>query len=119
MWDCSLTQLDLTGLHFAAAIGHLPILKSFLSHGAEINSADVVRALLPSQHRRTPLHFAASNGHLEVVCTLLETPEVEINAATIGNETALHKAVQFSRSDCVTALLKSGADPFIRNKVGS
>lgn len=47
MWDCSLTQLDLTGLHFAAAIGHLPILKSFLSHGAEINSADVVRALLP------------------------------------------------------------------------
>ncbi len=55
---------------------------------------------------------------MEVVKGFLEMEGVMINAPTIGNETPLHKAVQFSRAECVAVLLKGGADPFIRNKVG-
>lgn len=42
---------------------------------------------------------------------------IELNIQTIGDETPLHKAIQFSRAPCVKILLEKGADPFIRNKL--
>ena len=41
-----------------------------------------------------------------------------INAITIGGDTALMKAIFYTNADCVITLLKYGADPFSEDKTG-
>ena len=96
------------------------------------------------QRGRTALHYAAESGHIindKIIKTLLNkgcNPNIKdkvitleylyaiFNHITQDGNTALHLALQphmdplhYSDDTIVKLLLKSGADPDIRNKVGT
>src|SRR5262249_30226384 len=54
-----------TGLHAAAARGHVDAARLLLQHGADPNARDV-------GDNASPLHFAAGGGHTETVRALLD-----------------------------------------------
>ncbi len=60
---------------------------------------------------------AAREGHPEVVYQLISA-KAQINAHNQHGHTALYLAISEGQSECVSVLLKSGADPnAIDNKV--
>ena len=60
---------------------------------------------------RGPLHIAAASGNISTIQLILQMPGVVVDLPSVGLETPLMRAVQFSRGHAVLALLQAGADP--------
>jgi len=83
-------------LHEAARCGLFPILKELIRLGHNVNERDAGLA--------TPLHWATAADKNETVFTLLEIPEVDVNAQDNLNMTALHLAVIHGNIQLIKAL---------------
>ncbi|KAI1722541.1 ankyrin repeats (3 copies) domain-containing protein [Ditylenchus destructor] len=99
------------GLHSAAAAGHNEVVKMLISRGTKVD--------IPTKDNCTALHVAVQSGQASVVETLLGYgANVHVRGGQIG-ETALHVAA-LSKSDieCAQMLLKSGAQPNVKQSDG-
>ncbi|APR98869.1 ankyrin repeat domain-containing protein [Wolbachia endosymbiont of Folsomia candida] len=128
----------LTPLHCAAKSGNERVIKLLLEKGADLNVADdykrtplhwavknghakAVELLLDKSdvnavdcYKRTPLHWAVKNGHAKVVELLLDKSDV--NAVDCYKRTPLHYAVKDGNVGVVDALIKAGAELFLKDK---
>ena len=107
--NMAINELGMNCLHVACSIiteNCQMMVFVLIKYGANPNLQDV--------HGRTPLHFAATAGNSQAMNYLLKKVEnLDLNIRTVGGETALFKAVQNLRIDCVSMLLQSGADASI------
>lgn len=90
-----------TLLHFAVQGGHAKLVRYLLTHGADINAADI--------DGKTPLHRAAIGGHT-VITGLLLKYAADIKQKAHSGETALHYAAQYGHLNVIRRLLK-GKNP--------
>ena len=58
---------------------------------------------------------AVCSGYTDI-CKRLAASRTPLDAGNIGGETALHLAASNGHTDCVTVLLRAGADPSPRTK---
>ena len=70
----------------------------------------------PKGYARRPIHAATIGGHINIVKFLIENG-ADVNIQNRYGDTALHFAVHHNRSFILTELLKSKADPTIKNHV--
>ena len=108
--DAELNPSGMVGLHFAATLGDVDIMKLLVDAGANVNKKD--------KYGRTALHFACSNGKDEAITLLLALPGIDVNATSLGHETPLSKALQFGHHNSAALLLECGADPTVSNSLG-
>ena len=104
-----------TPLLLTASRWSIPIIRSLISWGADINArtADVDGA-----SGETLLHLAASDNQPTVVAILLDA-KADINIRDyVSENTALHKAAFKGHLDVIRTLLERGADVNLRNKTG-
>ncbi|XP_022696404.1 acyl-CoA-binding domain-containing protein 6-like isoform X2 [Varroa jacobsoni] len=66
----------------------------------------------------TPLHWACDRGHLALVEALLKRFPDRINVTDPAQQTPLHYASYCSHSEVVALLMKSGADPTLKDEDG-
>jgi ankyrin repeat protein len=86
-------------IHWAAAKGHVDVVKALLRKGAPLEQQDV--------NLTTPLHRAAMMGRLEVAAALLLEGADPSRQDKDGN-TALHCACEVGQVGVVRAILSSG-----------
>ena len=98
-----LNSLGMTALHFASTLDNYHMLHRLLQWNANPN--------IPDSMGRTPLHIAAGAGKHYSIFILLQCENIQIDAQSLGLETPLMKAIQFSQVQCVKQLLDKGADP--------
>jgi len=98
-----------TPLHIASDNGHIDIVKTLLSSGADINVAN--------NDGWTPLFIASTGGLIDIVKTLLSSG-ANINLANNDGYTPLHMASGESLIDIVKTLLSSGANTNLANNDG-
>lgn len=95
-----------TILMLASYLGNLPMVKTLIEHGAEVN-----------QPGWTALHYAAAGGHKEIVALLLEN-FAYIDAESPNQTTPLMMAARSGKLDIVSLLISEGADPGLKNALG-
>ena len=78
------------------------IAKLLLQHGANVNAAD--------EDGETPLHCAVLHGQVAMVNLLLRQFDLDPDAVTNQDQTALHLTVKRGEVECFKALLMSDAD---------
>nr|CCA22393.1 Fbox protein putative [Albugo laibachii Nc14] len=98
-----------TPLHYAAARGHLEIIKILVGAGWDID--------MRNDTSETALHLACYHGHLIVVEYLLEA-FADINALTLQNESPLFYAARKGFQPIVSLLVRRECDLQILNKYG-
>ncbi|XP_075797834.1 ankyrin repeat domain-containing protein 33B-like [Microtus pennsylvanicus] len=93
-------------LQRAASVGDVALVQKFIN-GSEyhINESD--------RRRRTSLHYACAHNHPNVVAWLVSNDSTDINIQDDEGCTPLIKATQRDNVECVSILLKQGADPHI------
>ncbi len=62
------------------------------------------------------LMMSARDGHVKIV-ELLIAAKVHVNARGVKNGTALHLAAFGGQTECVSVLLKNGANPKLKDEV--
>lgn len=99
-------------IHRAAQGGHMEAVTILMEHKANPR--------LPSNSGLTALHLAAFHRHVGVVNELLNTPaKQDLNSKDKHHGmTPLHMAINRGAPDVAEVLLKSGADPLIRDNAG-
>ena len=108
-------QNHMTALHYAAMHTRDDVIKSLISRGAEVDTADLKRGF-------SAIHWVVINAsqksssifHLESSLTALTKAACCVNATDFNHATPLHMAAQKGNRDAVQVLLRLGADP---NKV--
>ncbi len=100
-----------TALGLAAFFGHEMVVKTLLSHGAEVNLRS--RNGLMVQ----PLHSSVANRQLAISETLLAAG-ADVNSPQQDDFTPLHEAADNGQIDMVRLLLRYGADPQAKNRNG-
>jgi ankyrin repeat protein/catechol 2,3-dioxygenase-like lactoylglutathione lyase family enzyme len=97
-----------TGLHEAAARGHLAVVRLLLEQGADANARE-------AGDNTTPLHWAAAHGHVDVVRALLDA-DADVQGtgdlhemAVIGWATGGDRPPAVPPRDLVALLLERGA----------
>lgn len=104
-----------TALSYAAAAGHLEIVRELLHHRADPNAkAENMRDERPGM---TPLHYAAAEGHLAAVKLLL-SHGANPNAKTRCGCTPAILAMENGHAGTVELLAQSGADLTLAAKDG-
>ena len=131
---CETTEPGPSVLHYASAVGNVPMVKLLLEKGADVavkagfmyrdvtplywaSSGPVAELLLAAgadprattKYGETPLHEAAANGHSDVVELLIEK-KVQVDARDRREQTPLMVAAGRGHSGIVEVLLKRGAD---------
>ena len=103
---------EVTPLHQAVSLGRLEAIRTLLSAGAIINSAD--------KEGVTPLHVCCWRGHAATLKMLLNCSATKegINVPDAKGRTALHKAAYRGSGECIQQLLKAGADLGAKTKSG-
>ena len=97
----STTSTNSTPLRAACYDGHIDIVSLLLENSADIN--------MSNRHGHTPLMIAAFRNHLHVVKLLLTRPDVNINAASLKGNTAMHDAAEAGNLEILQELLTKGA----------
>jgi ankyrin repeat protein len=100
-----------TALGLAAFFGHEMVVKTLLSHGADVNLRS--RNGLMVQ----PLHSSVANRQLAISETLLAAG-ADVNSPQQDDFTPLHEAADNGQIDMVRLLLHHGADPRAKNRDG-
>ena len=136
----ALAQKKVTALNLAAQKGHVKVLQVLIHHravdiprhdganavfsAAWLGNYECLQLLLVSGYAPkhtfkgdSPLNMASWEGHADIVELLL------LNGATFEPDlekemTPLHSATKKNRMGCARVLLKHGADPTLRDKVG-
>ncbi|KAL0584592.1 hypothetical protein ABG067_005615 [Albugo candida] len=98
-----------TPLHYAAARGHLEIIKLLVGLGWDTDIRNDIS--------ETALHLACYHGHLMIAEYLLEA-FADINAVTVENESPLFYATRKGFQSIVRLLIRRECDLLIRNKYG-
>ncbi len=88
-------------LHFAAADGHIEVVRLLLEDGAHVSATN--------EGGETPLHYAANHGHIEVVKVLLDNG-ADVSAKGTGCGTPLQWAARNGQIKAAELLLARGAD---------
>ncbi len=96
----------LTPLHYAAAIGLLPVAKLLLEKGADVNAVD--------NRKVTPLFFATQEGHAEIV-KLLIAHKADVNLQHMHGASPLHVTALDGRVAIARDLINAGANPKLTN----
>lgn len=96
-----------TALHYAAAAGHLEIVRSLIKKGIDVKAQD--------KSGKTALHYAASAGHLEVVRFLIEEG-VDVKTQDRYDRTPSHCAAASGHIGVVQFLITKGADITAQDK---
>jgi ankyrin repeat protein len=89
----------------AASQNNLEMVQLLLQYGADPKAAE--------ETLWTALHLSAQHDHphtLDVVMLLIASQDVDVNAKTVDNVTALYLAVQSNRVDVAECLIAAGAD---------
>ncbi len=97
---------DESPLMFAALNGHLALAQKLINKEADVNKTGW-----------TPLHYAATKGHVEIMRLLLEY-NAFVDAESPNGTTPLMMAVHYGTRESAELLLKEGADPTLKNKLG-
>ncbi len=84
-----LNSLGMTALHFASTLDNYHVLHRLLQWNANPNQ--------PDSMGRTSLHIAAGAGKYNAIYILLQCDNIQVDALSLGLETPLMKAVQFSQ----------------------
>lgn len=97
-----------TGLHTAAAQGHIEVVNFLLEKGNSL-------VTIAKSNGKTVLHSSARNGYMEVVKALVsKEPEIAMRIDKKG-QTALHMAVKGQNLELVDELVK--LNPSLANMV--
>ncbi|CAK4438157.1 unnamed protein product [Aphanomyces euteiches] len=99
--DSELTAMLLEAASSPALQDNLAVVRSLLTHGANVNSTD--------KHGNTPLYWASLRGHLETVKELLSSG-ARADISNHRDETALHKAAEHGHFNIVKELLAHNAN---------
>jgi ankyrin repeat protein len=102
-------QSDKTALHWAGQYGHLAVVQTLLTAGADVNATDA--------YGTTALMETASAGHTAIVQALLKAG-ANANRRDYMGETALLKSGPRASVEVTHALLQAGADVNARNRSG-
>nr|XP_022904850.1 uncharacterized protein LOC111416951 isoform X2 [Onthophagus taurus] len=102
-----------TPLLLSARQGYSNCVQMLLRFGAKVSICDSVAGL-------SPVHHSAKNGYVHCLALLVDNAEDKsiINQPDNLQRTALMLAVSNLHIDCVTTLIKSGADPNVLDKDG-
>jgi ankyrin repeat protein len=98
-----------TPLIYAAARGHVEVVRGLLEGGANIEKANA--------NQWTALHAAAWKGHLEV-CRLLLDLGAKVDPVDKWGDTPLHDAARFGHLSVAKLLVERGADVRLKNNDG-
>jgi len=98
-----------TPLQYAAAKGHVEVVRALIKHDAKIDAVDA--------NGRTPLIWAAMQGQTEAARLLLDAT-ANIGAANDGGWTPLHYAMSYGHRETAQLLLKRGASSELLNRQG-
>ena len=117
-------QKDYTALHILFNPYHfdhdqenlLIVLRSILDHGGRLKART-------KEQGATPLHFAAERNNVKAIEILVKKAEQMkirnfINITDSSISTALFIAYVNQSSEAITELLRLGANPFLKNKLG-
>ena len=102
----------------AAKLANRELLSYLLAHGADVNAES------PTGGANTPLLIAVYYGELDVARLLIEFGASVNRVSVVGGNTPLHQAIRYSggssqaAAEFVKLLLKSGADPEIKDGSG-
>lgn len=88
-------------LHFAAANGHIEVVKLLLDHGAHVSTTN--------EGGETPLHYATKGGHTEVMTILLDHG-ADVSAKGTSCGTPLQWAARNGQTKAAELLLARGAN---------
>mmetsp|Transcript_37522 Transcript_37522/g.36078 ORF Transcript_37522/g.36078 Transcript_37522/m.36078 type:complete len:142 (-) Transcript_37522:99-524(-) len=108
--DTSLNSLGLAPLHMAACGNNKVIFELLMSYNPNVNIQDGMG--------RTPLHFAVANENLSALDILLSSPNILIDAQSLGGETPLMRAISFGKKESAAKLLEKGANITLKNNGG-
>lgn len=143
----SFSEMGVTPLHRACAMGYLDVVKTLIEVGHATvdvfdNSGftplhcaccngyiDITNTLIASNASvnitslkmckgLTPLHLACSEGHFEVVKTLLKHGSLPNLPVHQTKETPLYSACVKGNTDIIKILLHYGADLTVKNSIG-
>ena len=100
---------NMTALHYAAMHARDDVIKSLISRGAEVNTADM-------KGGSSAMHWVVNNsvpkyGSIEGSLTALSKAGCNMNTTDFNFATPLHIAAQKGNRDGVQVLLRLGADP--------
>ncbi|XP_074058125.1 uncharacterized protein LOC141499125 [Macrotis lagotis] len=90
-----------TPLLLAVKENNKEMVEFFLMNGANVNAVD--------NNQRTPLHLGCVYGYPDVV-TLLVERKCHLNPCDLEGLTPLMRAIQCEQEECISILLKHGAD---------
>jgi len=97
-WKVSLKDLNgSTLLHYAAAQGHLEIVKYLVKEGLGINDINI--------QQDSPLHLAAQSGHGDVV-QYLYSIGADINLKNQADQTPIYNAIENGHIEVVESILE-------------
>lgn len=103
-----------TTLHYAAANGHLAILKHIHSTFSPNSSSISVFANQTNQAGNTALHWASLNGHLECVKWLVKELGADVTVLNAAGHDAVYEAEVNGKEEVMQWLLKEGGSQLER-----
>ena len=91
-------------MHIACNLGHAEVTELLLAYRADVNAA------WQGGSGCTPVHFAARQGAIDCLKLLTTDPDLDVDALTHRNLTALHMAVNKGFTECVALLIEARAN---------
>lgn len=100
-----------TALHFAAHLGHVPIVERLLQReGSLVKST--------TKKKETALHLAIKSGYNHVARILIQTKGAPITARDTYGDEPLHTAIRVGSYELVSLLLESKVGMDVENEFG-
>ena len=97
-------------MHLATSVGHLPIAKLLVEHGADVRAEN--------KYGMQPIHLASGKNQRHIVEWLVLEMRVKLDVRNKFGRTPLHVAAASGKTDVVLILLQAGADVLLEDKVG-